>query len=186
MPGPLWGTGGSAPPKGRRPKCGGLLCPPGASAPYGGPEASAPPSRRGGPGGCGVDGVRRVPPLEVFLPLGCIDRVCESLCQRERMIVTRDGKEGGEPSAGLLRDFVDAVQPLTFNSSILTLNVKRTPTSERKRQRVSRARESRTVHECPPRYATRVSIARFAVGCEHGTRPCPLRVDVRTSDAQRA
>ena len=29
VPGPLWGTGGSAPPKGRRPKCGaggGLLC----------------------------------------------------------------------------------------------------------------------------------------------------------------
>ena len=32
MPGPLWGTGGSTPPKGRRPKRGGLLCPPGASA----------------------------------------------------------------------------------------------------------------------------------------------------------
>ena len=82
MPGPLRGAGGSAPPKGRRPKCGaggGLLCPPDASAPYGGPEASAPPSRRGGPGGRGVDGVRRVSPLEVFLPLGCIDRVCESL-----------------------------------------------------------------------------------------------------------
>ena len=36
------------------------------SAPYGGPEASAPPSRRGGPGWRGVDGVRRVPPLEVL------------------------------------------------------------------------------------------------------------------------
>ena len=98
MPGPLWGTGGSAPPKGRRPKCGaggGSLCPTGASAPYGGPEASAPPSRRGGPGGRGVDGIRRVPSLEVFFPhpLGCIDRVCESLRQRERVIMARNGKE---------------------------------------------------------------------------------------------
>ena len=91
MPGPLRGAGGSAPHKGRRPKCGGLLCPPGASAPYGGSEASAPPSRRGGPGGRGVDGVRRVSPLEVFLPLGRINRVCESLRQRERMIMARDG-----------------------------------------------------------------------------------------------
>ena len=108
MPGPLWGTGGSASPKGRRPKCGGLLCPPGASAPYGGPEASAPPSRRGGPGGRGVDGIRRAPPFEVFLPFGCIDRVCESLRQRERMIMARNGKEGGETGASLFRDFVDA------------------------------------------------------------------------------
>ena len=60
MPSPLWGAGGSAPPKGRRPEGaagGGLLCPPGASAPYGGPGASAPPSRRGGPGGCVLGGV---------------------------------------------------------------------------------------------------------------------------------
>ena len=109
MPGPLWGTGGSAPPKGRRPKRGGLLCPPGASAPYGGPEASAPPSRRDGPGGRGVD-CRRVAltALRVLPPLSCIDRVCESLCQRERVIMARNGKEGGEASAGLLGDFVDA------------------------------------------------------------------------------
>ena len=108
MPGPLWGTGGSAPPKGRRPKCGGLLCPPGASAPYGGSEASAPPRRRGGPGGCRVDcGRVTLTALRVLPPLSCIDRICESLRQRERMIMARDGKEGGEPSAGLFRDFVD-------------------------------------------------------------------------------
>ena len=108
MPGPLRGAGGSAPPKGRRPKCGVLLCPSGASAPYGGPEASAPPSRRGGPGGRGVDGVRRVRALEVFLPLGRIDRVCEGLRQRERVIMVRNGEEGGEPGASLFGDFVDA------------------------------------------------------------------------------
>ena len=108
MPGPLRGAGGSAPPKGRRPKWGGLLCPPGASAPYGGSEASAPPSRRGGPGGGGVDRRRRLAAFCVLLPLGCIDRVCESLRQRERVIMARNGKEGGEPSASLFRDFVDA------------------------------------------------------------------------------
>ena len=111
MPGPLRGAGGSAPPKGRRPKCGaggGLLCPPGASAPYGGPEASAPPSRRGGPGGRRVDGTRRVPSLKVFFSFGRNNRVCEGLCERKRVIMARDGKEGGEPSAGLFGDFVDA------------------------------------------------------------------------------
>ena len=53
-------------------------------------------------------GVLRVPSLEVFFPLGCIDRVCESLRQRERVIMARNGKEGSEPSASLFRDLVDA------------------------------------------------------------------------------